>query len=194
MAGTLYLDWLTWDGAPRAYLSRPRGAVTERPKFRAQPWWGRAWVSGASMFWPKNWAEPMRLIQNEGVGLAFQGGETWTDYRVTATMRIHMAKAGGIGARAGGMRRYYALLIGSDRVVRLIRHVDETVVLGEAPLAGAPDEQHRLSLEVDGSTIRGSVDDGAAITATDDALRGGAVALIGEEGRVEYWDVDVAPL
>ena len=49
-------------------------------------------------------------------------------------------------------------------------------------------------LEVDGSTIRGSVDDGPAIEATDDALRGGAVALIGAEGRVEYWDVDIAPL
>ena len=194
VSGTLYLDWLTWDGAPHASLSRPSGAVAERRKFRAQPWWGRAWVNGCSTFWAKNWAEPMRLIQNEGVGLAFQGGETWTDYRVTATMRIHMGKAGGIGARAGGMQRYYALLIGGDGVVRLLRRVNETLVLGEAPLAGALDEQHRLTLEVDGSTIRGSVDDGPAIVATDDALRGGAVALIGEEGRFEYWDVDVAPL
>ncbi len=194
VSGTLYLDWLTWDGAPRASLSRPSGAVKERRRNRALPWWGRAWVNGASTFWPKDWAEPMRLIQNEGVGLAFQGNESWTDYRVTATMRIHMAKAGGIGARAGGMQRYYALLIGGDGVVRLVRHVNETVVLGETPLAGALDEQHRLTLEVDGSTIRGSVDGGPAIEATDDALRGGAVALIGEEGRVEYWDVDVAPL
>ena len=194
VSGTLNLDWLTWDGTPRTNLSRPSGPAIERPKVRARPWWGRAWVNGASLFWPKDWAEPMRLIQNEGVGVALQGGETWTDYRVTATMRIHMAKAGGIGARAGGMRRYYALLIGGDGVVRLIRRVDETVVLGEAPLAGALDERHRLTLEVEGSSIRGSVDDGPALEATDDALRGGAVALIGEEGRIEYWDVDIAPL
>ena len=194
VSGTLNLDWLTWDGTPRTNLSRPSGPASERPKVRALPWWGRAWVNGASLFWPKDWAEPMRLIQNEGVGVALQGGETWTDYRVTATMRIHMAKAGGIGARAGGMRRYYALLIGGDGVVRLIRRVNETVVLGEAPLAGALDERHRLTLEVEGSAIRGSVDDGPALEATDDALRGGAVALIGEEGRIEYWDVDIAPL
>ena len=194
VSGTLNLDWLTWDGTPRTNLSRPSGSAIERPKIRALPWWGRAWVNGASLFWPKDWAEPMRLIQNEGVGLALQGGETWTDYRVTATMRIHMAKAGGIGARAGGMQRYYALLIGGDGVVRLIRRVNETEVLGEAPLAGALDERHRLTLEVDGSAIRGSVDDGPALEATDDALRGGAVALIGEEGRIEYWDVDIAPL
>ena len=194
VSGTLNLDWLTWDGTPRTNLSRPSGPAIERPKIRALPWWGRAWVNGADMFWPKDWAEPMRLIQNEGVGLALQGGETWTDYRVTATMRIHMAKAGGIGARAGGMQRYYALLIGGDGVVRLIRRVNETEVLGEAPLAGALDERHRLTLEVDGSAIRGSVDDGPALEATDDALRGGAVALIGEEGRIEYWDVDIAPL
>ena len=194
VSGTLNLDWLTWDGTPRTNLSRPSAPAIERPKIRALPWWGRAWVNGASMFWPKDWAEPMRLIQNEGVGLALQGGETWTDYRVTATMRIHMAKAGGIGARAGGMQRYYALLIGGDGVVRLIRRVNETVVLGEAPLAGALDARHRLTLEVDGAAIRGSVDDGPPIEATDDALRGGAVALIGEEGRIEYWDVDISPL
>ena len=194
VSGTLNLDWLTWDGTPRTNLSRPSGPAIERPKVRARPWWGRAWVNGADLFWPKDWAEPMRLIQNEGVGVALQGGETWTDYRVTATMRIHMAKAGGIGARAGGMRRYYALLIGGDGVVRLIRRVNETEVLAEAPLAGALDERHRLTLEVDGAAIRGCVDDGPALEATDDALRGGAVALIGEEGRIEYWDVDIAPL
>ena len=193
-SGTLYLDWLTWDGVPRANLSRPSGAETERRKGRAQTWWGRAWVNGCSTFWAKDWAEPIRLIQNEGVGLAFQGGETWTDYRVTATMRIHMGTAGGIGARAGGMQRYYALLIGGDGMVRLVRHVNGSVVLGEMPLVGAPDERHRLTLEVDGSTVRGRVDDGPAIEATDDALRGGAVALIGEEGRFEYWKVAIAPL
>ena len=194
VSGTLNLDWLTWDGIPRANLSRPSRPTIERPKIRALPWWGRAWVNGASMFWPKDWAEPIRLIQNEGVGVAMQGGETWTDYRVTATMRIHMGTAGGIGARAGGMQRYYALLIGGDGVVRLVRRVNDSTVLGEAPLAGAPEERHRLTLEVDGSTIRGRVDDGPAIEATDDALRGGAVALIGEEGRFEYWDVDISPL
>ena len=192
-SGTLHLDWLTWDGAPRANLSRPSGAATERPKIRALPWWGRAWVNGCSTFWAKNWAEPIRLIQNEGVGVAFQGGETWTDYRVTATMRIHMGKAGGIGARAGGMHRYYALLIGGDGVVRLVRHVNERTELASAPLTGEFTACHRLTLEVSGSTIRGTVDDGPPLTATDDALRGGAVALVGEEGRVEFHRVTIAP-
>jgi ADP-ribosylglycohydrolase len=193
VAGMLYLDWLTWDGAPRANLSRPSGAATERSKLPALPWWGRAWVNGCSTFWAKNWAEPIRLIQNEGVGVAFQGGETWTDYRVTATMRIHMGKAGGIGARAGGMHRYYALLIGGDGVVRLVRHVNERTELASAPLTGELTACHRLTLEVSGSTIRGTVDDGPPLTATDDALRGGAVALVGEEGRVEFHRVTIAP-
>ena len=195
VAGTLYLDWLTWGGTPRANLSRPHGAAGERPKSRFfRPWWARAWVSGCSSLMAKNWAEPIRLIQNEGVGLAFQGGETWTDYRVTATVRLHMGNAGGIAARAGGMQRYYALLIGGDGVVRLVRHVNERTVLAEAPLVGEPTERHRLTLAVDGVIIRATVDDGPAMVATDDALRGGAVALIGEEGRVEYWDVDIAPV
>ena len=195
VAGTLYLDWLTWSGTPRANLARPGSEPPVSPRQRRsyRPWWGRAWVNGCSGIMVKSQEEALRLIQNEGVGLAFQGSENWTDYRVTATVRVHMARAGGIAARAGGMQRYYALLIGGDGVVRLVRQVNERTVLASAPLAGELTACHRLTLEVSGSTIRGSVDDGPPITATDDALRGGAVALVSEEGRVEFHSVTIAP-
>ena len=195
VAGTLYLDWLTWSGAPRANLARPANVPSPPPRKRYsyRPWWGRAWVNACSTLWTRIDEEALRLIQNEGVGLAFQGSESWTDYRVTATLRVHMAQAGGIAARAGGMQRYYALLIGGDGVVRLVRHVNERTVLASAPLAGELTACHRLTLEVSGSTISGAVDDGPPLTATDDALRGGAVALVAEEGRVEVHGVTIAP-
>ena len=48
------------------------------------------------------WAEPFRLIQNEGRGLLMQGGRAWTDYEASSEVTLHMVKAGGIAvARAG---------------------------------------------------------------------------------------------
>ena len=195
VAGTLYLDWLTWSGAPRANLGRPASQppVPRQKRFGHRPWWGRAWVDACDTIWFRPDGEAVRLIHNEGVGLAFQGSEEWTDYRVSATVRVHMAQAGGIAVRAGGMRRYYALLIGGDGVVRLVRQVNERTVLASAPLTGELTAGHRLTLEVSGDTIRGTVDDGAPLTASDAALRGGAAALVCEEGRVEVQDVSVAP-
>jgi hypothetical protein len=41
--GTLYLDWLTWDGTPRATLGRPADGGEM---------WRRAWVNAADHFEP----------------------------------------------------------------------------------------------------------------------------------------------
>ena len=196
VAGPLYLDWLTWSGAPRANLGRPSEAppVAPEKRFGYRPWWGRAWVDACDSIWFRPDGEAFRLIHNEGVGLAFQGSEEWTDYRVTASVRVHMARAGGIAARAGGMQRYYALLISDNGAVRLVRQVNGTIVMAYAQLNGDPNACHRLTLEVNGSTIRGSVEGGPSLVATDAGLRGGAVGLVSHEGRVEVHDVTVAPI
>ncbi len=57
--GTLYLDSLTWDGAPDLVLARPAGGGTM---------WRRAWVNGVDHF-DGQWPESFRIIQNEGTGL-----------------------------------------------------------------------------------------------------------------------------
>ena len=196
VAGPLYLDWLTWSGAPRANLGRPAGAapVPREKRFGYRPWWARAWVDACDTIWFRPDEEAFRLIHNEGVGLAMQGTEEWTDYRVIASVRVHMAHAGGIAVRAGGMQRYYALLISYDGAVRLVRQVNGSIVMAYAQLDGDPNACHRLTLEVNGTTIRGAVEGGPTLIGTDSALRGGGVALVSQEGRVEVHDVTVEPI
>ena len=192
-AGALYLDYLGWDGVPRAHLGRPGEQVaTGRPLTGEQPW-RRAWADGVDQFENRARVEDFRLIQNRGTGLLIRGDRDWRDYAFAATVRIHMARSGGIGIRVQGMRRYYALLVTGRGTVRLVRRRHQEEVLAEAPLRGRPDQPHRLILSARGPIITGYVDGQALFAVSDSSLDGGAVALLCEEGRVEMSDVSIAP-
>ena len=186
--GVVYLDYLTWEGAPDVTLARPAhtGAM-----------WQRAWVNGVDQL--QHWGETYRLIQNEGVGLLMQGTREWTDYRVTADVTPHLVKSAGIAARVQGMRRYYALLLCRDAVaapskIRLVKVLHTPEVLAEADLPWEFGATHELSLEVAGGTLRAWVDGEALFTVTDaQPFTGGAVALVCEEGRTATHVVRVQP-
>jgi hypothetical protein len=183
--GTVYLDYLTWDGAPDVVLTRPAGGGTM---------WRRAWVDGVdrySIWWP----EPYRLVQSCGTGLLIQGTREWTDYRVRADVTPHMVRSAGIGARVQGMRRYYALLLCNDGKARLVKALDGNTVLAEMDFAWKFGDTHDLALEAVGTRLRAWVD-GDRIFELDDAdrpLTGGAVALLCEEGRTATQAVEVRP-
>jgi len=188
--GTVYLDYLTWDGAPDVVLTRPAdgGAM-----------WRRAWVDGVDQYSPW-WPEPYRLVQNHGTGLLMQGTREWTDYRVSADVTPHMAKSAGIAARVQGMRRYYALLLcneGADGhpTARLVKALDGNTVLAEVDLAWEFGETHELCLEVMGTHLRAWVDAQQLfeLDDTDRPLTGGGVALVCEEGRTATQVVRVQP-
>jgi hypothetical protein len=176
--GTVYLDYLTWDGAPDVTLTRPDCAGTM---------WQRAWVNGVDHV--QHGAETYRLIQNEGTGLLMQGTCEWTDYRVTADVTPHLVKSAGIAVRVQGMRRYYALLLCRDGVespakARLAKMLDTPTVLAEVEFPWTFGETHELSLEVANATLQAWIDGMALFTATDpQPLENGAVALVCEEGR-----------
>jgi len=184
--GAVYLDYLTWDGAPDVALGRPR---------RGGTMWRQAWVDGIDQHEPHG-AESYRLVQNEGVGLLIQGRREWTDYRVGATLTPHLAAAVGIGARVQGMRRYYALLLGDDGVARLIKALDGDTVLAETPLAWDLDRPYELSLQVDGMRLHAAVNGHALfdVEDTDHPLTGGGVALICRGGCVSSEAVTVRPV
>jgi ADP-ribosylglycohydrolase len=197
--GTLYLDTLTWDGAPTLTLTRPEAGGTM---------WHRAWVDGVDQ--AAFYAEPYRLIQNSGTGLLIQGTRAWADYRVSADVTPHMVAAAGIAARVQGMRRYYGLLLAAGegdrpRSARLVKvYEGKETVLAEEELAWAFGETYQLTLEVVGSRLRAwvksPVRDGAAAGGGDllfdvedsaDPLTGGAVALLCTEGRTATQCVEV---
>jgi|YNPNPStandDraft_1061719.scaffolds.fasta_scaffold01019_15 ADP-ribosylglycohydrolase len=180
--GCLYLDYLTWDGPPRVTWTRPAHNGTM---------WRRAWVNGVDDF--LSWSEPYRLIQNHGVGLLIQGTREWSDYRVTADVTPHLARAAGIAARVQGMRRYYALLLCDDGKIRLVKALDGDTVLAEADWPWTWGETHKLGLEVAGNRLRAWVD-GEHLFTLDDTfqpLDRGAVALVIHEGRTATHEVRV---
>jgi len=188
--GTVYLDYLTWDGAPDVVLTRPAGDGTM---------WRRAWVNGVDEYSPR-YPETYRLVQNTGTGLLMQGTREWTDYRVTADVTPHMVKAAGIAARVQGLRRYYALLLCHDGAdghpkARLVRALDGNAVLAETDFSWAFDETHELSIEVAGTHLRAWIG-GEPLFDVDDAdcpLTAGGIALVCAEGRTATDAVTVRP-
>lgn len=184
--GTVYLDYLTWDGAPEVTLTRPATNSTM---------WRRAWVDGVDQF-ARFWPEPYRLVQNEGRGLLIQGTREWRDYRVTADVTPHMVRAAGIAARVQGMRRFYALLLYHDGKVRLIKALDGDTTLAEANFPWQFGETHELSLQVMGCRLQAWVD-GQFLFDVEDGDRpfdGGGVALVCEEGRTATHTVTIQPV
>jgi len=174
--GLLYVDYLTWDGAPDVTLARPEGGGEL---------WRAAWVNGVDQF-EGRWPEPYRIVKNEGTGLISQGGDDWTDYSVEAPVTIRLAKSGGLAARVGGMRRYYALLLLESGTAQLVRVRDATTVyLAEMPFTVERDRAYALRLTVVGPHIQGFIDGSPVLEATDSgeqALRSGGVGLVVSDG------------
>ena len=184
-SGTLYLDYLTWDGAPAVTLARPAHGGTM---------WRRAWVDGSDQAVRRS-PESYRLVQNRGRGLWIQGTREWTDYKVTADVSPHLVAAAGLAARVQGMRRYYALLLCAGGTVRLVKALDGDSVLGENDFPWEMDRAYTLSVEAVGARLRAWID-GRLLFDVDDSdhpLMGGGVALMCEEGRTSTDTVTVRP-
>jgi ADP-ribosylglycohydrolase len=200
-SGTLYLDYLTWDGTPHVLLNRPLERERNRLSGVAGPsLWKMAWIDGFDSrerladadFWPESY----RLIQNKGRGMMMQGTREWTDYRVSARLTPHMCQAGGIGVRAQGMTRYYALLIDQEKA-RLIRAFEgKDTVLAELDSGWKLGHTYELSLQVEGSRLTAAIDGKVVLTAEDTLhlYDGGGIALISEVGRIACHHVEVSPL
>jgi len=184
--GTIYLDYLTWEGEADVTLTRPA---------HGGKMWCRAWLNGMDDFSPWYPEEPFRLMQNDGPGLLMHGTREWTDYRVSADVTPHMVDVAGIAARVQGMRRYYALLLCRGGKARLVKALDGNTVMAEADVDWQFGETHALSLEVVGTRLKAWIDDQEIFDAedTDHPLDGGAVALVCEGGRTATRAVRVCP-
>jgi ADP-ribosylglycohydrolase len=185
-SGTVYLDYLTWDGAPDVTFHRPAASNSTI--------WRRAWVDATDQN-ESRWPEAYRPIQNEGRGMLIQGTRDWQDYTVTATITPHLANAGGIAARVQGLKRYYALLLCHDGTVELVKALDGEKTLASAPLHWELGKPYTLHLKVEGTHLRASLDGKPLfeVNDTERPLLDGAVALVCEEGRIGCDSVEVHP-
>ena len=179
--GALFLDRLTWSGAPDVTLKRRGGEM-----------WHRAWVNGVDHA-ERRFPESFRVVQDRGTGLLLYGNREWTDYAMSADITPHMVRRSGIAARVQGMRRYYALTLSEDHKVRLVRELDGTTVLAEADAPLELYATYRFELTVRGDAIEGRVNDEIAVAATDGSLAEGGIALLVEGGRSATEEVNVRP-
>ena len=195
--GTVYLDYVTWDGTPSLTLKRPDEQDRRWHGVHEKPgdMWRRAWVDGINEYGPR-YPEAYRLIQNEGTGLLIQGTRDWTDYVVSSAITPHMVKSAGIGARVQGMRRYYGLLLGEGGKAQLVKALDGARVLAEKQIDWRFRGTYRLKLQVEGPRLRGWVDGSLLfdVIDSDRPLDGGAIALICEEGRMATECVEIRPI
>jgi ADP-ribosylglycohydrolase len=188
--GTVYLDWLTWDGVPDTVLDRPAAGGQM---------WLRAWVPAVDRLEASRGVPGAvyRLVQNRGTGLAICGCREWADYRTGALFVPHLAAAWGLAARVQGLTRYYALLLERGRGARLVRVLEGEgdAVLAEAELPWELGGRYRLELEVVGSCLRAWVDGRPLLEAVDRdrPLQSGAVGLVCGEGRIDVGPLRIGP-
>jgi hypothetical protein len=115
----------------------------------------------------------------------------------------HLAATCGLAAYVQGLRRYLALELVPGGA-RLVRELDGTHVLAEAPLDWRLDGSYRLELAVGEGRVIGRIDGrelfslpaGEALQGQPEGnhLSGGAIALLVAEGRAAFDDVAVRPL
>ena len=184
--GTIYLDYLTWDGAPDITLRRPDVHSTM---------WKHAWVNNASQFQTR-W-EGLRVTNGNGLGFIAQGTRDWRNYEVSSDIMPLLADRWGLAARVQGRERYYALMF--DRrdggSVRLVKRQHHETTLACKPLDWKLDQRYRLKLRVTDGDIAAFIDDQLVFEvpdATASQMRGGGVALIVDTGSISCEAVRVA--
>ena len=199
--GTIYLDYLTWDGAPEVTLNRPaEREINRQTRLKGAIMWKKAWVDGFDgserLTGLDYWPEPYRLVQNNGRGLLMQGTRDWQDYQVTARMTPHMCQAGGVAVRVQGMQRYYALLLDREKA-KIIRAFEGTdTVLAEIDSGWEFGLPYTLNLQVEGNRLVASIN-GKIVLETEDPenmFTGGGIGLISEVGRIGCDHVEVGPV
>ncbi len=198
-SGTITLDWLTWEGAPKMRLNRPFISEAGKEKRKRPKFWKKAWIyalDSSERFdsWDY-WKEAYRLIQNEGRGLLIQGTREWGDYSIAATAMPRVCEAGGIAVRVQGLQRYYALLLDQEKT-RIVRVLDGETILAECDAGWAFERNYELKLEVKGNQLTAFVNGERALQAIDrdNALTAGGIALIAQAGLITFDDVALEPV
>ena len=185
--GALYLDYLTWDGAPDYSLALPAGSAAL---------WKQAWVQAVDTLRGFPAQAGLDVIQNHGRGMLIQGTRDWTNTQIEAVIHPHLMKSGGIAVRVQGLQRYYALLLKSPGEVQLVKQLDgEETVLAAAPLDWQIEHDYPMSLSVMDNHLRARVGDHLLLEAVDNTapLLDGAMALIVEDGYLRASGIAVKP-
>ena len=181
--GRLFIDYIDWSGTPATSFRRPKSN---------SKMWLRAWVNAVDHIGTR-WASAFHLSQNLGTGLLIQGSRDWQNYTVQSAIVADPAKSFGLAARVQGLSRYYALMLGPNQGLRMVRNYDGIQVLAEVPYNWSWSKRYEFKLEATGATIAGSINGTELIRyqEPDQKLLDGGIALVCEEGLIMSDEVAV---
>ena len=190
-SGSVYLDYLGWEGEPDIVLTKPFGS---KEMWGPPHVWRSAWVN--AMDEAISWTHPYRLIKNEGRGLYMQGTREWKDYQAEADITPWLMDAGGIAVRVQGLKRFYALQLVKGNKIRLLKALDGDTILSEKDFEWEIHHTYTLKMQVFGNRIQAWVDDQLQFNVTDDGtpLSGGAVAYTVDLGHIASQAMTVKPI
>jgi hypothetical protein len=185
--GTIWLDQLRWSGSPNFTIRRPNNPGE---------FWMRAWVNNVTTFHHKWRKIPFYITQDNGEGNITTGTRDWVDYRVhVKALVINLAVSAGVTARVRGLNRYYALVFLPDNRVALIKARDrQRKELASAPFNWHLDTRYDVALSVQGDSIKGSINGGPALEATDAEYTGGGIGLVLTQGSMSAREFEIAPV
>ncbi|NLX36874.1 MAG: ADP-ribosylglycohydrolase family protein [Chloroflexi bacterium] len=183
--GTVYLDWLTWSGAPTLRFDQPAHAGQR---------WLDTWAVACTDL--AHGRESLyTVIQNRGLGMILQGTRDWRDYTVHARCQANLSETFGLAARVQGLERYYALELVKGGVARLVERRYERRVLAEARYDWALYRWYDLKLTVQGNRLQACIDGQVLFDRTvNDPFEGGGIGLLIEEGRLNVDAIEVKAL
>jgi hypothetical protein len=187
--GVIYLDYLTWTGAPQTVLRRPDDNLSTM--------WKHAWVNNASQF-HTHW-EGLRVSNGDGIGFIAHGSRDWKDYRVSSEITPLLAKGWGLAARIQGRERYYAVMFdrSDDGRAKLVKRLHDETVLASDRFSWQLDRKYAVELQVEGNRIQAFVDGRKILESTDTQqlpLTGGGVGLVVDTGSISARAVHVMSL
>lgn len=194
-SGTVYLDWLSWTGAPNTTFCKP-----DEPG-RA---WRRAWVNAVDDFreWGLHEGKHFAVVHNEGTGLVYQGEATWRDYTISTVAKAHLAEGFGLVGAVRGLRRYVTVRLerlGEGGVARLVLQQDDIEAeLDEIAFDWELYQEIPLTLTILGHgkvEARVGEGEGAATLSGDIASEQahGAAGFLVQVGHVQYGPMTIAP-
>jgi ADP-ribosylglycohydrolase len=183
--GAVYLDWLTWEGAPTLRFDPPAHDGRK---------WLATWTQACTSLLDGK-ESLFTVIQNQGTGLVLQGTRDWRDYTVRAHCQANLARSFGLAIRVQGLKRYYLLELAQGGMARLVEMRYQRRVLAEAPYDWSLYRWYDLALTAQGGRLCASIDGQSLFDVTlDDPLEGGGIALVVEEGRLNVDEVEVQAL
>lgn len=184
LTGSIAVLRMDWSGAPAAFIMG--SAYDLSPKitpFDISSIWVKSFVSSARHFGPDIGAT--FCVSHPALnGVATTGTRDWKDYRVASQLTMGLHKAAGLVARTRGHRRYYAAIL-QDQSMRIVKRRDDVVtILAEHAFPYPENAKLRFEFEVNGRSLRFSIDGKASISAVDTDYASGGAGFLIDEGTV----------